>query len=154
MSFNPTENIDLEKVNGEQSRLRSLFNSRAKLNKREYQKARGAELEAHHRITGNQDALAEALAMQGKFQEAGKTAIRPDLKQEFIEKHVAVIQSDNDCKCDNFSFNGNTKTANQFVESYGWSEKHQAIMPFIRCLICGNLNAKELPAYLTELNKK
>lgn len=147
-TFNPTENIDLVKVAEEQAEWRKLLNSRATLNRREYFKARGAELEQHHQATGNKDALAESLAMQGKFEEAKKTAKRKDLKKLFGEKLNAVTQPDTDCDCDNFRTENGARLPNQFIESYGWSEVHHQQMPFIRCQVCGNLNAKPMPEYL------
>lgn len=136
------------KMDAEQAEWGKLANSRARLNKREQGMARGVELEHHHRQTGNRDGYAEALAMQGRFQEAANVAKRKDLKQTFIEKHVAVMQADDDCQCDNFRNENGLKVPNQSVECYAFSEKHKSVMPFIRCHICGNLNAKPLPEYL------
>lgn len=127
-----------------------LYRSRARLSPQERRMGRGIELEQHYREVGKPDGLAEALAMQGKYQEAAEVAVNEVLKKELAEKAAAVDASDDDCKCDNFTDTGKYSIPNQYIESYGYSAKHDKDMPFIRCTVCGNLNAKPSPAYLEE----
>lgn len=132
----------------EQDRLLAKFRSRARLNPDERQKARGIELERHHRRTGNKDALAEAFAMQGRYKEAIAVVVREDLKEVLQTQLEAVGKDDVNCGCDDFREENGAFLPNLWVESYGYSEKHRKTMPFIRCAVCGELNARPMPAHL------
>jgi hypothetical protein len=134
----------------EQDRLLKTFRSRARLSRQERQKAHAIEMERHHKKTGNVNALAEALAGQGRFTEAAQTATREDLKTIFTDKALAVEKDDADCECPTYYESGEYHLPNQYVESYAFSEKHQAIMPFIRCRSCGTLNARPILHHLAE----
>lgn len=140
----------LTEIQKEQKRLLRLHNSRARLNRDDIQRARGVELELHHKKTGNKDGLAEALAMQGRFTEAATTAKSKELRASLREKRDAVKKSDGDCKCDTYQDANGTLLPNQFVESYGYSEKHKSSVPFIRCQVCGKLNARPILPHLAE----
>ena len=112
--------------------------------------ARSIELEQHHRKTGNKDALAEALAGQGRFVEAVQVVERPDLKAVLEEKIEAVLKDDADCACATYNLDGEYHLPNQHIESYAYSEKHKTVMPFIRCRICNTLNAMPVLGHLAE----
>jgi hypothetical protein len=127
-----------------------LYRSRAILSPEERQFARGIELEEHYKKTGDKDGLAEALSFQGKYAEAAEIAVREDLKAEYAEKAAAVASEDVNCKCDDFRTDGEFNLPNQHVEFVGHSEKHNASMPFIRCQVCGELNARAMPQHLAE----
>lgn len=138
-------------VQEEQTQLKVMHpSSRARLSPAKRAILRGVELEAHHKITGNKDSLAEALAMQGKYNRAAAIAVRPDLKAEYAEKANAVDVDDQDCACDSYVEAGNYHTPNQYVEFYGYSKKHKRVMPFIRCRECGDLNARYMLAHLNK----
>jgi hypothetical protein len=94
--------------------------------------------------------LAEALALQGRYKEAAKSAACPAIKAECKAKAKAVELPDEDCKCDPFREENGYLIPNQHIESYGYSEKHQKQMPFIRCLVCNKLNAMQPPKHLVE----
>lgn len=127
-----------------------LYRSRAVLSPQERRIGRGIELERHYREVGKPDGLAEALAMQGRYQEAAEVAVNEVLKRELAEKAAAVDAPDEDCKCDNFKDVGKYSIPNQYIESYGYSAKHGKDMPFVRCTVCGTLNVKPSPDYLEE----
>lgn len=125
-----------------------IYRSRAILTPQERRIGRGIELEKHYRETKQPDGLAQALALQGKYAEAAEIAVDETLKKELTQRAAAVEADDDDCECDNFRDQGQYSVPNQYVESFGYSIKHGTDMPFIRCTVCGNLNAKPLPAYL------
>ena len=139
-----------QEIKKEQDRLLKLFRSRARLTPLEFQKARGIELERHHKRTGNVNALAEALAMQGRFEEAAEYAVREDLKAIFTEKAEAVASDDDDCECPRYTEDGDLFIPNQFIESEVVSTKHGAVMPAIRCRICKKLNVRQILPHLAE----
>lgn len=128
----------------------AIYRSRARLSSAERRIGRGIELERHHRITGNKDGLAEALALQGKYQEAAEVAQSDRLKAEYSEKCRAVERPDDDCECDSFYESGNYLLPNQYIEFYGYSEKHGQEMAFVRCQACRELNAMTPPEHLLE----
>ncbi len=128
-----------EQIEQEQKKLLKLSKSRARLNKREVVRARGVELERHHKNTNNHDGLAEALAMQGRFREASEIAVREDLRAEYQRFAKASEIDDTPCDCDKITDDG---TPTEFIEKEAYSEKHGAVMAFIGCSICGELNAR------------
>jgi len=81
--------------------------------------------------------LAEALAEQGKFEEAAQTAKEAgntDLYYECLRLDAAVWRNDSDdCNCDR---------AHQFTLREIWSEKHRALVPVKTCAVCNLANAK------------
>jgi hypothetical protein len=91
---------DKEKdIRTQQAKALKVFRSKARLTPAEFQRGRGVELERHHRITGNQNALAEALAMQGRFHEAALAADDPALTAVLTEKAEAIDRPDENCDC-------------------------------------------------------
>lgn len=126
----------------------ALYRSRARLSDNERRIARGIELERHHRKSGDLDGLAEALRMQGRYEEAAESAISKDLKRECKELAGAVSKNDGPCGCDPFTGTGEYNLPNQYIECYGHSDKHNSEMPFVRCTRCGELNAKPAPQHL------
>jgi hypothetical protein len=135
---------------GQQKAL-DTFRSKARLTPEERQLGYGIEMERHHRQTVNKDALAEALAMQGRFVEAADIAEREDLKNVLAEKAEAILKDDANCECPNHTEDSGFHIPNQYVESYAISHKHDGkIMPLIRCRVCGDLNARAMPAHLAE----
>lgn len=137
-----------EEVRKEQERLARLYRSRARLSPEKRRIARGMQLERHYRKTNNFDGLAEALAMQGRYKAAAEVASSEELKRRFAEKAEAVEREDANCRCDDFRETPRGFIPNQYVESYGYSQKHGREMPFIRCTACGELNARPLPDHL------
>lgn len=133
-----------------QVRLLDVYRSRARLTDAQREIARGVELEAVHRTTENGDGLAEALAMQGRFGEASTVAENPDLAAAMLEKHNAVYAPDVACDCDAFTEKDGYRIPNHYAEAVGYSFQHKASMPFIRCTLCGDLNARPLPPYLAQ----
>ena len=127
-----------------------IYRSRARLTPEERRRGRGIELEKHYRITGNKDGLAEALALQGKYLEAAEIAQSDRLKSQFSEKHRAVERPDVDCECDSFVESGQYLLPTQYIESYGYSEKHGKEMAFVRCQSCRELNAMNPPTHLLD----
>jgi hypothetical protein len=134
----------------EQERVSRLYTSRARLSRAERNRGRGLELEVHHRRTGNMDGLGEALAMQGRFEEASQVVEREDLKKEFTAKAKAVAKPDNDCDCDSFSDVNGVLIPNQNVVKYVWSEKHSKEMPLIYCSICQEYNVMPPPKHISD----
>lgn len=127
-----------------------LYRSRAILSPQERRIGRGIELEQHYIQVGKPDGIAEALALQGKYKEAAETAITPERKAEYNEIAAAVDADDADCACDNFTETKEHLLYNQYIEFTGYSKKHGRDMPFIRCRICGKLNAKPTPDFLAK----
>jgi len=127
-----------------------LYRSRALLTDNERRIGRGIELEKHHRITGNKDGLAEALALQGRYGEAAEVAVSDQLKAEYQEKFRAVEREDCDCSCDSFKQEGEFNLPVQYIEMYGHSVKHGGEVPFIRCTTCKELNAMPAPQHLID----
>lgn len=149
--------IDEEKAKQlqlDQQRLRRLYHSRARLSPADYARARGMELEAHHRQTGNNDALAEALAQQGRYSEAAAVAENPDLRAQMLSYLSAVEKPDDDCACDSIEIIEDFAVPTQNVEFYGYSEKHGAVVPFIRCRKCNDLNARANLPHLVEQKRE
>lgn len=137
----------------EQEKLRkerdlAIYQSRAMLTPEERKRGRGVELEQHYRLTGNKTGLAEALALQGRYLEAAEIVEDDRLRSVYSEKHRAVERDDDDCACDSFKETGQYLLPTQYVESYGYSDKHGKDMPFIRCTACGELNAMSLLPHL------
>jgi hypothetical protein len=128
----------------EQAKALKLFRSRARLSRAERKKGRGIELERHHQQTGNRDALAEALAMQGRFAEAEHIAINPELKAVFGEKRAAIEAPDADCECPTYSEENGLFIPNQFIESEVISDKHGGLTPAVRCRVCVKLNVRQM----------
>lgn len=151
LALSKEEKAEIKK---EQDKLLKLHRSRARLSPEERKLARGIELERHFRQTKNKNGLAEALAMQGKYEEAAKVAQTADLKKSLREKRDAVNSADADCQCDTYyQTGGGVMLPNQHVESYGYSEKHKKVMPFIRCKCCRKLNARPMLSHLAEQRK-
>jgi hypothetical protein len=145
LELTPEEMADIRK---EQDLM--LYRSRALLTPAERRRGLGIELEQHHLKTGNKDGLAEALALQGKYKEAATTAVNKLLRREYAEKARAVTKPDSDCPCDSFQEIGEYNLPTQYIEFYGHSDKHGVDMPFIRCTLCGELNAMPAPQHLLE----
>lgn len=133
----------------EQDKLLDQFRSKSGLTPAQRRIARGIELERIHRQSGDKNGLAEALAQQGRYAEAVETAVNPDLKAELEEKLAAVERPDDDCLCDSHhqSQSGHL-LPNQFVLCEGYSEKHKKDVSFIKCMVCGVLNARALLPHL------
>jgi hypothetical protein len=138
----------MEEIRREQDLL--LYRSRALLTPAERRRGLGVELEQHHLQTGNKDGLAEALSLQGRYKEAADTAASPELKKDYKERARAVDRPDDDCPCDTFQDFGEHSLPTQYIEFYGHSDKHGQEMPFVRCTLCGVLNAMPAPAHLLE----
>lgn len=138
----------IKEIEEEQALL--LYRSRAMLTPNERRRGLGIELERHHRQTGNKDGLGEALALQGRYDEAARTAQSPMLQRELREQAKAVSRPDDDCPCDSFQEIGEYNLPTQYIEMYGHSEKHGEEVPFVRCTLCGVLNAMPAPTHLTE----
>lgn len=124
------------------------FRSRARLTPEEMKMGRAIELERHHRQTGNVNALAEALADQGRFREAAEMATRKDLKAVLLEKAEAVDRPDADCECDSHIIDGDFKIPVQYVESYVMRDGK--LMPAIRCRTCKCLNVMPILPHLAD----
>lgn len=133
----------LEDLKREQQLL--LYRSRAKLSPDERRVARGIELEAHHRLTGNSEGLAEALNMQGRYSEAAEVSDNP----VYTERAEAVEKEDKLC-CDRFTESDGYNLPNHYSEFEGHSVRHGGTVSFIRCTKCGDLNAMPLPQHLAE----
>lgn len=125
------------------------FRSRARLTPEEMKMGRAIELERHHRQTGNVNALAEALADQGRFREAINVATREDLKAALLEKAEAVDRPDTDCECDSHITDGDLKIPVQYVESYVMRDE-KLMMPAIRCRTCKVLNVMPILPHLAD----
>ncbi|MBX3288374.1 MAG: hypothetical protein KF855_03420 [Acidobacteria bacterium] len=120
----------------EQEKALKKFRSRARLNPLERRVGRGVELERHFRATGNMNGLAEALAMQGRFNEAAEYATRDDLKASFKEKAEACGCSE--CDCPSHRDENGLELPNQYVESY--EVKDGKLEPSVRCVVCNKLS--------------
>lgn len=131
-----------EYIEIEQARYRRLNKSRAMLSPAERLKARGVELEDHHKQTGNRDGLAEALAMQGRYKDAAKVALRPDLAAQYAE--YASASENEPCKCDKFDAQG---MPTEFVEVDNPNK------PLIRCTQCRKLVMKSPGEALTKMQE-
>lgn len=126
-----------------------IFRSRARLTPEEIKIGRAVELERHHRISGNKDALAEALAQQGRFREAAHTAVREDLKKVLTEKAAAAESPDDDCNCPTFMEEDGLRIPNQYIQSYEIRDGKS--VTGIRCKICNTLNIRPILPHLAEL---
>lgn len=127
-----------------QAKALQKFRSKAKLTPAEQTLGLGIQLEQHHRLTGNQNALAEALAMQGRFREAVNTATDPALKARLLEKAEAIESPDDDCECPTYTQMDDLQIPNQFVEARVLTRR--GLLPAIRCQVCRRLNVRpELP---------
>jgi hypothetical protein len=107
------------------------------------------------RLTRAQGQLAESLAAQGKFLEAAAVAPTNELVARYSAIHDAVHRPDTDaCDCpetvtDPRGANGTSiELPNSFVEEMVYSEERGHERPLVRCLSCGDLNAKPAPAAL------
>lgn len=145
LELTPEQISDIER---EQALM--LYRSRAMLTPNERRVGLGVQLEQHHLLTGNKDGLAEALSLQGRYLEAARTAQSTDLRKEYGERAAAVAKKDDDCSCDSFQEIGEHNLPTQYIELYGHSEKHNREMPFVRCTLCGELNAMPAPQHLAE----
>jgi hypothetical protein len=134
----------------DQDKALALFRSRARLSDLERRVGRGIELERHHTKTGNREALADALAMQGRFAEAVKASRDKDKKKVFREKIKAIDKADDDCPCPTYREENGLHLPNQHVESFVVSQKHGQVMPAIRCRVCGKLNVRANLPHLAE----
>lgn len=126
-----------------------IYRSRARLTPEEQIIGRAIELERHHRITGNQDALAEAISAQGRFREAANIAIREDLKKVLLEKADAVEQPDIDCPCPTYTKHDDLHLPSQYVESN--VIRDGKFTPAIRCKVCKTLNIMPILPHLAKL---
>ena len=136
----------------DQEKRLKVFRSRARLTEKERTIGYAIEMERHHRLTGNKDALANALAAQGRFSEAAATARRDDLKQTLTVRLNAIEKDDADCKCPRYYKDGDHQLPNQYIVDYVVSEKHGGkLMPLIRCRECGELNVRAILPHLEDL---
>ena len=90
--------------------------------------------------------LADALAHQGRYYEASAEVVgwNEDRRQEFSKMHEAVWRDDTDtCPCEPPKGEGEGLT-HDHVMAEVISEKHDKLMPAIRCNNCGEVNVRPL----------
>jgi hypothetical protein len=134
----------------EQDALLKLYRSRAHLSQEKRKVARGIELERLYRKQGKMNALAEALGMQGRYTEAASVATDPAIQAAMIIKAEAIAKPDIDCACSTYTEVDGYLIPNQHVIANGYSPLHEKVMPFIRCTLCGDVNARALPTHLAD----
>jgi hypothetical protein len=134
----------------EQDALLKVYRSRATLSPEKRKVARGIELERLYYKQKKWNALAEALGMQGRFAEAAEIATDEAIKAAMAIKAEAIEKADIDCACPTFTETNGYLIPNQHVIANGYSVKHGQVMPFIRCTICGDVNARPLPQHLAD----
>jgi len=141
-------------IKAEQDELLELSRSRAILSDEERTRARGIELERHYLKTHDKNGRAEALGMLGNYAKAAEVATDKELRRVMRENRDAVKKSDADCECDTYyEADDGTLLPNQHAEFYGYSDKHKQVVPFIRCRVCGDLNARLMTTQLAEQQK-
>lgn len=135
----------------EQDKALKVFRSKARLTPKERMLGYAVEMERHHRQTGNKDALAEAVAIQGRYREAAEIAVNPELIVNFTEKADAIEKPDVNCECPDHAAEGDLHIPNQFIQANVISIKHGGeLMPAIRCRVCNDLNVRSIPPHLAE----
>lgn len=134
--------------------IRRASFSRAKLTPEERLVGRGALLEETARgnlAAGDSEIsetqLSEALAMQGRYIEAAKHAPIPEMKEHY-EAISAAIEMDDDEKCPCEDIEGNVEGVDisitpRFTAKEVFSQRHGKAVSLIRCVKCGDTNARE-----------
>jgi hypothetical protein len=107
---------------------------------------RSLELRAAHANAASQ--LAEALAAQGKFQEAASWEFtNPVLRDEYLTLHDAIWRPDAE-RCGDLCARAfaldKTRLTQEDVVREVFSPKHNAVVAVVRCNMCGELNARPL----------
>lgn len=139
---------EIAELRKQQDKALKTFRSKARLTPEERQMGYAIEMERHHRRTGNKDALAEALGMQGRFREAAETATSDVLRNVLLEKARAVEKPDVNCACPDYEEEGNLKIPTQYIEAN--VIRDGVLTPAIRCRKCGDLNIRPIPIHLAE----
>ena len=124
--------VDDEKMQEYQEQHLKLYRSRARLTHAERVLGRGIELEQHFRQVGKPDGLAEALEMQGRYDEAAAVAVKPELKASLTEKAQGMRNTK--CDCDAIDAKGEP---NSYKESVTFVNGKPAVL--VRCTKCNSL---------------
>jgi hypothetical protein len=98
--------------------------------------------------------LADALAEQGRYDEAAAAANSPEQRAEYTAMWQAVwLDDDETCPCEPF-VDGNMSLTHDHVAIEVISQKHgNRLMPAIRCNACGFVNVRPLTHELQQLHK-
>lgn len=86
------------------------------------------DLQALHQ--GLHEKLAWYHAKCGDYLQAAETSKIEAFSSSYEEHHFAVVCSDTLCTCE----------GDRVIERYAYSQKHQQMMPFVRCTVCNSLN--------------
>lgn len=97
--------------------------------------------------------LAEALAQQGRYDEAATVAPDAEQAQHYERLWEAVWRDDTEsCECEPFR-DGEMSLTHDHVAEEILSLNHNRIMPLVKCNCCGFLNARPLPPALRQLQR-
>jgi len=157
-----------------QEEVRQALHGRVQANQEEARLIRGIHAERAARATlrvlsietrrkGRSEAikvhlarLADALADQGRYEEAAVTHPAKSRAKEYLAIHAAIERPDSDiCSCSPKEIrdpaSGKTlriPTHNKVEDVY--SQKHKRMVPLVRCSSCPHLNAGILPESLKQ----
>lgn len=100
--------------------------------------------------------LAENLSEQGRFKEAITTATRyaDEVTLDQYRSLQAALEADDNetCDCPDDKYR-NKDVPGSFIAGEVFSEKHNKVMPIVRCGKCGFSNIRTPPANLTNVEK-
>jgi predicted nucleic-acid-binding Zn-ribbon protein len=139
-----------------QAMRRASF-TRAKLTEGERLVSRGASLERtakgnlriaqeqnnHAQITRETANLADALAMQGRYEEAAQLHPSEDARERYSQIQKAIDLDDSEkCKCPD-TVTDDLSLTPRFSARTIYSLKHKKTISVITCSKCGHMNARE-----------
>lgn len=140
------EQVEAEKRR--QDELRRKFNSKMRLSGAELERARALIMEDELRARGSWEQLADNLAKQGRFDEAAQIHPDSEIKDYYRRVWEAVWSDDDDlCDCKQPKANHNGKMV--LLQKYQhlrdiYSLREGREVPLLKCLICGDMNARSL----------
>lgn len=135
----------------EGTKYKELLTSRAFLSPEERQIAYAKQLEGHYRETGNTEGLAEALHLQGRFHEAMDISNIKERKEMYAEM-AKSLDTATPCDCERVRNINGKYLPMVYIESVR-PGKDGNMVNFIRCTVCNNLWAGDLPKILDSITE-